>query len=264
LPRSAYFALAEEAKMLRISFGGHTPASISAAEAAEAGQKSIEHLSQVWEGCCANNGKAWVYDEGKASALLNLFKKNNTWHCPTFVVRIGSYRDISDITNDVRSRYISKAVQTRAYWHEARADSSEQRALFQQKLKLAARMQREGIGLLAGTDAIMPFVYPGFSLHDELALFVQAGLTPLAALQTATLNPARFLGRENFMGTVEKGKLADLVLLDANPLTDIANTKRISAVIANGHLFKRAALDQILLDVEKKARVVRPPSSSAR
>ena len=80
---------------------------------------------------------------------------------------------------------------------------------------------------MAGTDAIMPQVYPGFSLHDELMLLVRAGLSPMEALQAATLNPARVLGLEDILGTVEKGKLSDLVLLDGNPLADITNTTKI-------------------------------------
>jgi imidazolonepropionase-like amidohydrolase len=93
-------------------------------------------------------------------------------------------------------------------------------------------------------------VFPGFSLHDELGLLVRAGLTPLEALQTATINPAEFFGMQGALGTVEQGKVADLVLLNANPLENIANTKRIAAVIANGRLFDRAALNALLQHVE--------------
>jgi imidazolonepropionase-like amidohydrolase len=96
-------------------------------------------------------------------------------------------------------------------------------------------------------------VFPGFSLHQELALFVKAGLTPMQTLQTATLNPAKFMGRLADLGTVEKGKLADLVLLDANPLDDIANTRRIRAVVLAGRYFARADLDRMLKGVERAA-----------
>lgn len=100
--------------------------------------------------------------------------------------------------------------------------------------------------MLAGTDCPNPYVYPGFSLHDELGLLVHSGLTPAEALRTATINPARFLGLTDSLGTVATGKVADLVLLDANPLGDIANTKRIRAVIQGGRLLNRKALDQLL------------------
>ena len=108
---------------------------------------------------------------------------------------------------------------------------------------------------MAGTDTA-PGVYimPGFSLHDELANFVEAGFTPMESLQTATSNPAKFLGRESSFGSVAPGKVADLVLLTANPLENIHNTQKISAVIASGRFFDRAALDAMLRQVEQAAK----------
>jgi imidazolonepropionase-like amidohydrolase len=124
----------------------------------------------------------------------------------------------------------------------------------QMELDMTLAMFRAGVPFLAGTDtAAGVHVFPGFSLHQELALFVQAGLTPLQALQTATLNPAKFLNRLADLGTVERGKLADLVLLDANPLEDIANTKKIRAVVLAGRYLDRPELDRMLKGVEKAA-----------
>jgi imidazolonepropionase-like amidohydrolase len=111
-------------------------------------------------------------------------------------------------------------------------------------------MQRQGVGILAGTDEVSPLVAPGFSLHDELELLVEAGLTTMQALQTATLNPARFLNKAKEIGTIEKGKLADLVLLDANPLADIRNTTKINSVVVNGRLFDRRSLDKMLNEIK--------------
>jgi imidazolonepropionase-like amidohydrolase len=126
---------------------------------------------------------------------------------------------------------------------------------FDRDLKMVGAMHHAGVPFLAGTDAA-PGVYimPGFSLHDELANFVEAGFTPMEALQTATSNTAKFLGKEAELGSIETGKIADLVLLSANPLEDIRNTQKIKAVIANGRLFDRAALDQMLRDVEVAAK----------
>ena len=108
---------------------------------------------------------------------------------------------------------------------------------------------------LAVTDtASGVYIFPGFSLHEELQRFVAAGFTPLEALQTATINPAKFLGLEEQLGTIERGKYADLILLDANPLDDIGNTQKIAGVIANGRYFSRADLDKMLENVEKVAR----------
>lgn len=105
---------------------------------------------------------------------------------------------------------------------------------------------------------------PGFSLHVEIATYAEEGLTPLEALQTATLNPAKALHATDSLGTVAVGKLADLVLLDADPLTDITNTTAIRAVIANGRYFDRAALDQILTDLQAKAKHEPSPLGNAR
>jgi imidazolonepropionase-like amidohydrolase len=104
------------------------------------------------------------------------------------------------------------------------------------------------VPILAGTDELNPYCLPGFSLHDELARLVDAGLTPLAALQAATLNPARFLHATDSLGTVETGKVADLVLLDGDPLADIRNVSRIAAVVVNGRLLDSAARERLLND----------------
>jgi imidazolonepropionase-like amidohydrolase len=111
--------------------------------------------------------------------------------------------------------------------------------------KIVALMQRNGVGLLAGTDTGDPYVVPGRALHDELELLVQAGLSPAQALRTATLNPARYFGIQTQAGSVDRGKRADLVLLDANPLEDIRNVRKISAVILRGRLLDRARLDRL-------------------
>jgi imidazolonepropionase-like amidohydrolase len=122
---------------------------------------------------------------------------------------------------------------------------------FADNLQMVGAMHRAGVPFMAGTDTA-PGIYimPGFSLHDELANFVEAGFTPMESLQTATSNPARFLGMEASLGSVKPGKVADMVLLSANPLEDIRNTRKISIVVANGQVLDRAALNQILIHVE--------------
>jgi len=118
-------------------------------------------------------------------------------------------------------------------------------------------MQRRGVRIMTGTDAPNAYVIAGFGLHDELALLVKAGLTPMQALETATRNPAEYLGELRQQGTIERGKLADLILLDADPLLDIRNTARINSVIQNGRYLSRGDLDKILAGVEVAANAAK-------
>jgi imidazolonepropionase-like amidohydrolase len=274
IPRKAVFAIADEARKQGISFVGHVPDSVRASEASNAGQKSFEHLIGIFEssspledqflkGPKTQGQFLATYDPKRAVELFALLAKNHTWQCPTLVwERGGNLIDQTDFAHDTRARYVP------AYWkdvtwkrfteqivHEFNTDDLATRKRFVEKeLEIVNAMHRAGIPFLAGTDT-PPGVYilPGFSLHEELQRFVAAGFTTMEALQTATLNPAKFLGMEDRLGTIEKGKLADLVLLDANPLDDIRNTQSIAAVIVNGRYLPRAELDKILAGVEAAA-----------
>ena len=202
------------------------------------------------------------YSPETAAALFDVFKKNGTWQVPTLtLLRSLAYVDDPAFANDPRVKYMPRWAQkqwapaTAPYLYGPRSpeDFAFAKKEFQKDLELVAAMQKAGVGILAGTDTSNPLCMPGFSLHDELALLVKAGLTPMEALQTATLNPARFNNREKDLGTVEKGKIADLILLDANPLVDISNTQKIASVIYGGKLLLRADLDKMLADVEALA-----------
>jgi len=123
-----------------------------------------------------------------------------------------------------------------------------------QTLHMIGVLHRGGVEFMAGTDTAPGiYVMPGFSLHDELASFVEAGFSPMDALATATSNPARFLGRDD-MGAIAAGKVADLVLLDRSPLEDIGNARGIRAVVADGRYYGRDHLDRLLADVEHAAK----------
>ena len=128
------------------------------------------------------------------------------------------------------------------------------RGIFAMDEHVVAAMFGAGVPMMAGTDAMNPYCFPGFGLHDELALLVESGLTPLAALQLATINPARFLGRSTELGTIEASKIADLVLLGADPLADIHNTTQIEGVWLRGKYFDEAALGQLLEGAKERAR----------
>lgn len=289
LPRDAYFAIADEAKKVGLPFVGHVPTAITTIEASDAGQKSIEHLGKILEDSsgspekikAAQNapikegdyfafttriGRTYdavlsTYSDKKARSIFAHFRKNMTWQVPTLAVKYGrTFIDELDAKGDPRAKYVEASQ--RNYWKPAVGFFSRyrstsyiiaQKAHFQKELDLVGEMQRAKVGIMAGTDAPNPYVIAGFSLHNELALYVKAGLTPMQALQTATRNVAEYLGELNQLGTVERGKIADLILLDANPLVNITNTTRINAVIQNGRFISRQDLDKILADVEKAA-----------
>lgn len=289
LPRSAFFAIADEAKKQGLSFGGHLPTSVTACEASEAGQRSFEHMLGWLESCSTKQARieensasartteaerpgatrpgvvlaflkqvddVQTFDENKANELARVFSRNGTWLTPTISARASAtYIDERIAGNDTRLKYIPQ--DTRTNWKGSNSFSratpeqlSKLKGGFPTLLKAVNRLHRAGGRFLAGTDTIVPYIFPGFSLHDELELFVKAGLTPVEALRTATINPAKFLGKEKILGTIESGNLADMVLLDANPLADISNTKKIDAVIANGRLFDRKALEKMLAVAE--------------
>jgi imidazolonepropionase-like amidohydrolase len=274
IPREAVFAIADEAKKQGISFVGHVPDAVRASEASNAGQKSFEHLIGIFEGgspledefikgAKSESKFLSTYDPERASKLFALLAKNQTWQCPTLVwERGGNLIDVTDFARDTRARYVP------AYWkdvtwkrftdqveHDFNTDDLATRKRFTEKeLEVVNAMHRAGVPFLAGTDTPPGvYIFPGFSLHEELQRFVAAGFTPMEALQTATLNPAKFLGRENELGTIEKSKVADLVLLDANPLDDIRNTQKVAGVVANGRYFSRTDLDKLLAGVERAA-----------
>jgi len=268
LPREAYLAIAQEANERNIPFAGHVPDSITAAEASDAGQKSMEHLYQIGLACSRSEAKlaaehihsfreiaerrlleAETYDPEKAEILFEKFAKNGTWQTPTLtLLRINAHWNDPQINQDARFNYIPEAI--RQSWTNAPllyllsslllGAGATQRRAFEKDLELVGRMQQGGVRILAGTDTGNPYVMPGFSLHDELQLLVKSGLTPLEALQTATIRPAEYFG-------IAEGKLADLVLLKANPLKDIANTQKIDSVVAAGRYFTRYDLDKLLV-----------------
>ena len=127
-------------------------------------------------------------------------------------------------------------------------------SLMQASLRILGKMNTAGVPVMAGTDTTAPYVFPGSSLHEELALLVQAGLTPMQALQAATKLPAEFLGKLQTQGTIQPGKIADLLLLDANPVEDIHNTEKIRAVVLRGKLLDRSFLDELLAKEESFAK----------
>ena len=291
LDREAYFAIADESKLLHVRFVGHVPDRVSALEASKAGQASIEHLTGVLLACSSREEelrrqqfiggppnatpqqapqrlRTWqrklldTYSEEKAKTLFRAFAENGTWQVPTFPINVhfGFMTPKTDLSNDPRMIYVPG--NERKIWREGIHERLEHRSgpdfalreeIVKRYLDIVGRMQSAGVRIMAGTDLAAPNVFPGSSLHEDLAFLVQAGLTPMQALQAATKSPAEFLGKIQTQGTIEPGKTADLALLDADPLDDIHNTRKIRAVIVHGTILDRAALDALLAAEEKFA-----------
>jgi len=283
LSKDAFLAIAAEARRRHMVLAGHVPDAVRVADASDAGQKSIEHLTGIALGCSTierqlmdekaqafaardRAGYASIepratatFDPTIATALFSRFVTNGTWQVPTLVElrrnAIGEVRTGEDSAqNDPRWAYLPASL--RDWWSKSRNATAPigGQELFASDLSLTQKMHKSGVMFLAGTDTPNPSILPGFALHDELKLLVTAGFSPMEALQSATLNPARYLGREPDMGTIETGKLADLVLLDANPLDDISNTQKIRAVIVNGRYLNRETLDAMLAGVQAAAK----------
>jgi imidazolonepropionase-like amidohydrolase len=284
LSRTAYFAIAAAAKQQHISFVGHVPDRVTPAEASDAGQKSVEHLTGVLRACSSaeprlmeeqfrgapkNETKqgslarqlGWerellsTYSEKTCDELIAKFRANQTWQTPTLVLlRHDAYpTPQSDAAVANVLKYVPKSIVSK--WQETRKKQDESTSpaeydlrnqLFERSSHVVGELQAADVGILAGTDSAAPELVPGFSLHEELVLLTKAGLSPMQALQAATKNPADFMGVIQKQGTVEVGKNADLLILDANPLDDIRNTEKIRAVVIRGKLLDRTALDSLL------------------
>ena len=218
-----FFAMAAEARRIGIPFAGHLSQFVTPTEASDSGQRSLEHFTLSLPPCTL-----WPYNEMTGfpperaidttgcAALAQRFVRNGTWFTPTLALQFAS------------------------------SQGTERRHV----MDLVGMMYRAGVPMLTGTDVVdgRGRPAPGVALHEELAFLTQSGLTPLAALRAATLNPARYWGATDSLGTVAPGKLADLVLLDANPLADIGNATKIHAVVMNGRYLDRAALDALLAE----------------
>lgn len=290
LSPEAFHAIAEETRKLGIPFLGHCSDFVSLPEASDAGIRSIEHLWQFWYATSREEARlrrevaavpiaggeygGWYTkmhdaeyeaarstDRRKAAAVLDRLAANGTFVTPTLVQHRVADTPSTVRTDDPRTRYLPTAyaevmqVQLRQIYQQGRtrAQDVERRELFERRMDLVPELAAAGVPLLAGTDTGTPSLVPGFALHEELELLVRAGLTPAQALRSATLEPARYLGLEDEQGTVEPGKVADLVLLDADPLRDITNTTRIDAVVVRGCLVDSAARARMLDDVATAA-----------
>lgn len=282
-----YLTLMEAAHQKGVAVAGHRPQSVSAVDASKAGQKSFEHarlfLYESYPGALALRARYLARYSGEDTSrdrivttkerremldgfdpklfdeVVTAMIENETWFCPTHLTRkMDAFADNEAYRNDTRLKYISPLQ--RVGWDRdadgmVRQDPSEEgrtafMAFYQKGLELTGQAHRAGVKIIAGTDANDTYVFPGFSLHDELQELVVAGLSPIEALQTATINPAEYYNATDEYGSIAVGKVADMILLDANPLSDISNTKQINTLIFRGEVHEREALDLLLEGVE--------------
>jgi imidazolonepropionase-like amidohydrolase len=270
LSPESYFAIARAARARKIPFSGHVSRTVGAAAASDSGQSSIEHILSIPNPCTAAEvaelaprfpvqgalGRCDTVDQAPLYAKL---KHNGTWVVPTLVAQLEvALWPKRALPGDSLARYLPDSLRTYVAGIFPMVDSVPPgadvngRKLFDRRVAVTGALFRAGVGVMAGTDAPLRNSPPGFGLHEELLHFTRAGLTPYEALRAASYEPARFLGLLDSLGTVETGKVADLVLLSANPLTDIRNSSRSAYVMADGRLYlvRRDPLGR-LIDVER-------------
>ncbi|MEP6821986.1 MAG: amidohydrolase family protein [Chthoniobacterales bacterium] len=279
VPAMHWRAILDEARAGKLTVCGHTPAEVSALTAAKAGQRSNEHLMQLFEACSSMEGELLAARQGFKGAsaekiretqeaqVLETFDqhacektaaalaKTDQFQVPTLVLPHSEANRVRPkFREDFRWQLLPSDEQER--WTrilEQTEENNQARQRWEVARKIVAALHSAGVPILAGTDAPMPLVYPGDALHDELGLLVECGLSPAEALRAATLGPAEFLGIADTSGSIAVGKRADLILLDDNPLRDISNTRKIRAVVLSGRLIERPDLDALLEKASRRA-----------
>ena len=243
--RETYFAVADEASKVGLPLAGHLPVNddgngfkVSGEEASNAGQKCFEHL----------HGIPLPFQPAEPRLIPTLLR-NGTWVDPTLTPYWTSAHmdELIAAKDDPRLKHVVPSLREEQ-WNPVMGQKrnpgfAEQ--MLKWRIDQVKMLYQNGVPLLAGTDLGFPYVFPG-EIDKELELFVEAGLTPLDALRTATINPARYLDRDKVLGSVDYGKYADLVVLDANPLDDIHNVEKVHAVMLNGRYLTRDNLEKML------------------
>lgn len=297
VPRERFLAVLKRAKERGLHVAGHIPTAVSAAEASDAGLRTMEHFDEILVNVSSQENElrarrlaamsrlpdfvdlVWeqafppiepflsTWNDAKADALFSKFVQNGTWQTPTLeLYRVWTMAPFDDASYWSNPELSLMPADWRDSWHgdqnkfvkgkpapERSALQMRTKAWYQSQLDVARRMHKAGVKFLAGTDVSQwNFMVPGLSLHDEITRLVEAGLTPLEALQTATVHPAKYLAMAD-AGVVSTGKRADFLVLDADPTVDIANTRRIAEVVLSGQPIERAELDGMLTGARKLA-----------
>lgn len=272
LTRPEFMAIADIANDLGIPFAGHVPSDVGVPDALGSGMATIDHLDGYMQTLISPDQAPSIglgrffglllaghADESRIRPIAEATAAGGVWIVPTEALfeHTANNIDPDEIADWPEMKYVSRS--TVQQWVSAKRelmndpdfDASVAARAIELRRKLILELHRAGAGLLLGSDSPQRFNVPGFALHRELEYLVAAGLTAYEALQTGTVNPAKFFGMEDDLGTVEIGKIADLVLLDQNPLIDINNMRRIHGTMLRGRWVSRAELDVILARVER-------------
>lgn len=273
LEKEVFMAIADEARHLGVKVVGHVPDSVYIEEAAANGQQSCEHLFGFGNMIAKLLGDPVQFktggmgsdvpyllrlpevDQEKLQGALSCIRTHAMAVCPTLVVfKHGSHLKDTLAGRHPMAEYISPTI--RGIWHsiwgasQQDADASATDRLLRAMQAFVKTLQRAEITLLVGTDLLFPGVIPGYSLHEELALWQEAGISPIDTLRGATIAPARFLGLAHRLGTVAEGRTASMVLVRDNPLEDVRNANKIEAVFLRGRFFSRQHLNELMQETK--------------
>ena len=289
LSEEIYNVIANRCNELKLPFAGHVPLSIATENASKIGQKSMEHLNGIWQSSTTKeteidslqqlfknnflNGNMPgaimtfttintyynnFYDEQKAIELAKVLSENGTYVTPTLTIisnhwrrRDASFKELSEnkyVPDDMLNQWDPELNFPEKMFPQPTWESGIQ--LLRTSMNIVRTLNDNGVNILAGTDCGVSYVIPGFSLHDELEFLVEAGLSEAEALQSATINPAKYFELSENHGTIKQNMIANMVLLNANPLDDITNTQNIIGVIQNGTYLDREMLDLLLKEAE--------------
>lgn len=278
LTKESYYSIVEISREYGVPFVGHVPIRLNIWETIAAGQASIEHQEGLLEACTSKPQELKSsfprfqvftdealefllesFNSPKFDSLVEILARSETWWSPTLTVLYSeAYSRDARHSEDSLFQYMPQHIQE--WWMGSLGQPNYiRRKRFQFLQTLIGKMERRGVKILAGTDFPNPFCYPGFSLHDELNLLVQGGLSTSAALKTATLNPAIFMRKENELGLIKQNHLASMVLLKSDPLKDINNIRDIDGVFLRGQYLSRAALDSLLRSAKSIATNMQSP-----
>ncbi len=248
-----YAALANEARALGMRWVGHVSGSVGVRTALNEGQWTIEHLTGYASEATNGGSTSWnaTLNQSRTTQIAQLTAQSNTWNCPTQVVIDRSRDDIARIRASRIWRLISPAYRSWFEDPQTQPGGRLPERFLNNRLAMIKALHDAGAGLVAGTDSGVQYVLPGPSLYEEIEFFVEAGLSEFNAIRAATVNAAKMLGQEGKLGVVAPGAYADLLLLDADPIADLAQLQSRVGVYSRGQYWSTASIEERLTQIEQ-------------